>query len=414
MRFALVALAMALGTTGAQAFAPDVSPRPYVRDASPVMTVQASAPNPRFDSWVRAFRSRALGQGISARTFDAAFQGAQYLPDVIAKDRNQAEFVKPIWEYLDSAVSDKRVRNGKAALRKNRRILADIERRYGVEAEVVVAVWGMESAYGEFRGDTPVISALATLAFDGRRGRFFEQQLVAALRILQAGDISADRMTGSWAGAMGHTQFIPTSYEAFAQDFRGDGRRDIWSDDPTDALASTAAYLARSGWQRGQPWGVEVRLPRGFDYSQAGTRQSVAAWTSAGVRGVDDNAVPNHGEARLLLPAGARGAAFLTFRNFQVIERYNAADAYVIGVGHLSDRITGGPAIQAKWPEGDRGLRFAERQELQRRLTQAGFNTKGADGIIGPNTIRAIKGFQQAEGLVPDGYASFDLLRRLR
>jgi len=413
MRFALVALALAVGSS-AHAFAPDVSPRPFTRDAGPVVTVQSSASAARFQSWVQGFRARALGQGISSRTFDAAFQGARYLPDVIEKDRNQAEFVKPIWEYLDSAVSTKRVRNGKAALRQNRRVLSEIEGRYGVEAAVVVAVWGMESAYGEFRGDTPVISALATLAFDGRRGRFFEQQLVAALRILQSGDISADRMTGSWAGAMGHTQFIPTSYEAFAQDFRGDGRRDIWSDDPTDALASTAAYLARSGWQRGQPWGMEVQLPGGFDYGQAGIQKPVTAWNAAGVRGVDGKAVPNYGNARLLLPAGARGAAFLTFRNFQVIERYNAADAYVIGVGHLSDRIKGGPAIQADWPEGDRGLRFAERQELQRRLTQAGFNTKGADGIIGPNTIRAIKGFQQSKGLIPDGYASFDLLRRLR
>ncbi|MEM9975903.1 MAG: lytic murein transglycosylase, partial [Pseudomonadota bacterium] len=282
--------------------------------------------------------------------------------------------------------------------------------------EVVVAVWGLESAYGTFRGDTPVIPALATLAFDGRRGRFFEEQLIAALQILQSGDISPRAMTGSWAGAMGHTQFIPTSYLAYAQDFRGDGQRDIWSDDPTDALASTAAYLARFGWTKGQPWGLEVRLPRGFDYAQSGDRvkRSVAQWMQAGVRDMDGGLIPDHGQASILLPAGAQGAAFMIFDNFGVIERYNAADAYVIGVGHLSDRIAGGPPIRSNWPEGDRSLRFSERQEMQRRLTRAGFDTSGVDGIIGPNTIAAIRAFQKSVGMTPDGYASYEILRRLR
>ena len=223
-------------------------------------------------------------------------------------------------------------------------------------------------------------------------------------------------MTGSWAGAMGHTQFIPTSYLAFAVDFDGDGRRDIWAEDPTDALASTAAYLKRSGWTKGQPWGVEVKLPRGFDYTQANrkTKKSPAAWANAGVVGINGRAVPNYGRASILLPAGARGAAFMIFDNFRAIERYNAADAYVIGVGHLSDRIKGGPPIQASWPEGDRALKFAERKELQQRLTNAGFSTQGVDGRIGPNTINAVRRYQRAQGLIPDGYASLALLQRLR
>ncbi len=335
---------------------------------------------------------------------------------MIEKDRNQSEFTKAIWDYLDSAVSDSRVSNGKAALRQNRRLLDQIEARYGVDKEVVVAVWGLESSYGTYRGDTPLIEALATLAFDGRRGSFFESQLIAALKIVQAGDVDPRQMTGSWAGAMGHTQFIPTSYLAYAVDFTGDGKRDIWSDNPADALASTAAYLARFGWTKGQPWGVEVQLPRGFDFGLTGERvkKSPAEWAALGVRDVDGGKVPNHGAASILMPAGARGAAFMIFQNFHVIERYNTADAYVIGVGHLADRLKGGRAIQANWPREDRALVFAERKELQERLSKAGFSTGGVDGKIGPNTIAAIRAYQRSIGMIPDGYASLDILRRLR
>lgn len=415
-RLALVVFAAVLAGTSAFAVAPLTSPRPVERGAGALGVTPSPVANTGFQRWIAGFRGRAISQGIRPATFDAAFQGVRYNSDVISRDRNQAEFVKPLWEYLDSAVSDTRIRNGRAALRENARVLAEIEARYGVEAEVVTAVWGLESAYGAFRGDTPIIEALATLAYDGRRGRFFEEQLIAALRILQSGDVRPRDMTGSWAGAMGHTQFIPTSYLAYAQDFRGDGRRDIWADDPTDALASTAAYLARFGWTKGQPWGVEVRLPRGFDYGQTGDRikKSPAQWARLGVRDTSGGQVPNHGRASILVPAGARGAAFMIFDNFHVIERYNAADAYVIGVGHLSDRIGGGPAIQADWPRGDRGLRRAERRELQQRLTNAGFSTQGVDGIIGPNTTAAIRAFQRSSGMVPDGYASYEVLRRLR
>ena len=215
---------------------------------------------------------------------------------------------------------------------------------------------------------------------------------------------------------MGHTQFIPTSYLAYAQDFRGDGKRDIWSDDPTDALASTAAYLAQFGWTKGQPWGVEVALPQGFDFGLTGAKikKGTNEWASLGVRDMRGAPVPNHGRASILLPAGAKGAAFMIFNNFHVIERYNTADAYVIGVGLLSDRIGGAGPLSSGWPTGDRNLRFAEKQEMQQRLTRAGYDTQGVDGIIGPNTISAIRRFQQSHGLVPDGYPSFDILKRLR
>lgn len=378
--------------------------------------ILAATSNAGFKRWISGFRTRALRAGISPAVFERSFRGVHYLEEVIERDRNQSEFTKTIWDYLDSAASDKRITNGKAALEQHRATLEAIEAKYGVEKEVVVAVWGLESAYGAFRGDTPIVSALATLSYDGRRGRFFESQLIAALKILQAGDTSAENMTGSWAGAMGHTQFIPTSYLDYAVDFTGDGRRDIWADDPTDALASTAAYLSRFGWETGKPWGVEVNLPEGFAYDLASRKikKTPADWASLGVLGVDGKAIPNHGPGSILLPAGARGAAFMVFKNFAVIERYNAADAYVIGVGHLSDRIGGAAPIKAAWPREDRALTFKERQQMQRLLTAAGFNTRGVDGKIGPNSIRAIKGFQRSVGMIPDGYASLNLLKRLR
>ncbi len=369
-----------------------------------------------FQGWIAGFRDRALAHGIRADVFDAAFQGVAYDPEVIDKDRHQGEFVKPIWDYLDKAVSDERVANGQAALRQHRRLLTRIEETYGVDKEVVAAVWGLESSFGVNRGKLPLVQSLATLAYDGRRGSFFEGQLIAALKIIQAGNVAPRDMTGSWAGAMGHTQFIPTSYLAFAVDFTGDGRRDIWSDDPSDALASTAAYLAHHGWRRGQPWGVEVQLPADFDFGLSGDRvkKSAADWAALGVRDMQGGVVGDHGAASILLPAGARGAAFMIFPNFRAIEHYNAADAYVIAVGHLADRLQGGAPIQAQWPREDRALTLDERIELQERLTTAGFSTGGADGKIGPNTVAALKSFQRSVGMLADGYASLSILQRLR
>lgn len=390
--------------------------RPSNLATAPISAVTQVVANAGFDRWIKEFQSRARAKGIRNDTLRAAFKGVQYDPDVIKRDRNQSEFTKTIWDYLDSAASNTRIANGKSALKTHSRKLDAIEKRFGVEKEVVVAVWGLESAYGSFRGKNDVVRSLATLAYDGRRGAFFEEQLIAALKILQNGDTSPRNMTGSWAGAMGHTQFIPTSYLDYAVDFTGDGRRDIWSDDPTDALASTAAYLSRFGWVTGQPWGVEVQLPQGFDFTLANRKitKSPRQWSRLGVVDMTGRTVPNHGKAAILLPAGSQGAAFMIFKNFSVIERYNTADAYVIGVGHLSDRIRGGASINASWPRGDRALTFAERQEMQRRLTRAGFSTQGVDGKIGPKTIDAVRGYQRSQGLTPDGYASLNLLKRLR
>ena len=373
------------------------------------------AANPDFDRWVLAFRGRAASRGISQSTLDAAFRGAGYLPGVVERDRNQTEFSRTLEDYLAIAASDERVSKGRANYARYGATLRAIEARFGVEGHVVCAIWGLESYYGERRGDTEVISALATLAYDGRRGAFFESQLIAALKIIQSGDIPPARMTGSWAGAMGHTQFIPTSYLAYAVDFDGDGRRDIWSDDPTDALASAGSYLSRSGWRRGQPWGVEVRLPEGFNTGLAGrgTRRGVADWSALGVRAADGGPVPDHGAASLLAPAGAGGPAFLVFQNFNVILRYNNAENYAIGIGHLSDRIRGAGPIRGTFGPDSRGMTIDDRKRLQQRLTAAGYDTGGSDGVIGPKTQDAIRAYQRSQGLSETGEPSLELLRRL-
>jgi lytic murein transglycosylase len=336
--------------------------------------------NSGYAAWVDAFRARAAGRGIAPATLDAGFRGAGYLPGVIERDRNQTEFSRTLEDYLSIAASDERVRKGRAAFARQAPVLAALETRYGVEAEIVTAIWGLESFYGERRGDVPVVSATSTLAYDGRRGAFFEDQLLAALRILQAGDVAPPRLTGSWAGAMGHTQFIPTSYLAFAVDFTGDGRRDIWSEDPTDALASTAAYLQRNGWTRGLRWGGEV--------------------------GAD--APPG----RVIQPQ-AGGPRFSVTRNYDVLKRYNNSDAYAIGVGHLADRIGGGGPLRGGFPPDANGMTRADRMALQRGLTARGYDTGGTDGVIGSNTRAAISAYQSSRGLPVTGEPSLALLRAL-
>lgn len=418
MRWRLILASIGcLGSLAAPVLAtsPEVSARPAERSAPlPDLTAEGTAEG--LADWVQGFRARALSQGITAPTFDAAMQGLRYDADIIRRDRNQAEFTKTIWDYLDTAVSDLRIENGRKALAQWDQTLTRIEAQYGVEKQVIVAIWGLESAYGTFRGSEPVINGLATLAYDARRAEFFEAELIHALRILQNGDTTPDRMQGSWAGAMGHTQFMPSSFQTHAVDFDGDGKRNIWEDDPRDALASTAAYLNHFGWTRGQPWGVEVRLPDTFDYTGA-DRENMklpSGWAALGVTPVAGAFDDSHGPASILLPGGSEGAAFMVFSNFAVIEKYNTADAYVIGVGHLGDRIRGGGPIEQPWPRRLRALTREERVELQERLTAAGFDTVKIDAKMGPLTINAVRRFQKAKGLTPDGFPSLAVLERLR
>jgi lytic murein transglycosylase len=294
--------------------------------------------------------------------------------------------------------------------------LAAIEAESGVDAEGLAAIWGLETRFGTRLGEIPVISATSTLAWEGRRGRFFEAQLVAALKIIQAGDTTTDRMVGSWAGAMGHTQLMPTVYEDYAVDFQGDGRRDIWGRDPTDALASTAEYLRRYRWQRGAPWGLEVHLPEGFDTSGTGrdNRRPVSAWRAAGVRPARGGELPDHGEAAIHAPGGADGPAWILYRNFNVILRYNPSVNYGIGVGYMADRLAGGGPLTRAFGPDETGLTQEERVELQELLNRRGFDAGTPDGVVGRGTEAAIRAYQRARGLVVDGRASQALLRALQ
>lgn len=337
-------------------------------------------PNAAYDAWVSSFRARARRDGISDAVLEAGFSNAGFLPGVVTRDRNQTEFTRTLEDYLAIAASDERVLNGRAAFATYRNVLETLQDTYGVDAEIIAAIWGLESSYGTRRGNIPVISSTSTLAFDGRRGRFFERQLIAALRTLQNGDISAPLMTGSWAGAMGHTQFIPTSYEAYAVDFTGDGRRDIWSDDPSDALASAAAYLQQNGWTRGMRWGREA---------------------------TNDSA-----SGRIIQPQ-AGGPRFSITDNFRVIKSYNNSNSYAIGVGHLADRIAGGGPLLTSFPPDANGMTKADRKELQERLTALGFDTDGVDGVIGTNSRTAISDYQRSRSLPVTGEPSLQLLRSL-
>lgn len=405
-------------TTPTAAPSSPTSPKPAPATNAPTPVAEAMPqPEESFEQWRSRFRTLALGRGISASTFDQAFAGVEPDLAVIAADRSQPEFTKPVWEYLATAVSPLRVRNGKSLLIQQAGLLAALEARYGIEPARLVAFWGMESNYGNNMGNKSVIRSLATLAYEGRRPDFAQDQLIAALGILQHGDVTPERMIGSWAGAMGQTQFIPTTYDQYAVDFDGDGRRDIWGS-TADALASTANYLKASGWQDGKPWGYEVRVPANFDYSLAdmGVRKTLAEWTALGIQGLGlPQPAANPGDtASLLLPAGYRGPAFLVFNNFRTILKYNNSTSYALGVALLSERYRDAGQITAGWPTDDLPLSRSERIELQQRLAALGLDPGSADGIIGTNTRKAIRTYQQSQRLPADGYPSQQLLQRLR
>ncbi|KIN62998.1 Peptidoglycan binding domain protein [Sulfitobacter noctilucicola] len=413
---AAIVLMAAASDSGATGPATSIRPAERSGDIDSRVKTKQTATQAGLEQWVEKFRPRAQAKGITDATFEVAMRGVQYDAGVIKRDRNQAEFTKTIWDYLDTAVSDLRIANGRKALAKWDDTLSKINKRFGVEKEVIVAIWGLESAYGTFRGSEPVINGLTTLAYDARRAEFFEDELIHALHILQNADTTAARMRGSWAGAMGHTQFMPSSFQAHAVDFDQDGRRNIWEDNPRDALASTGAYLRHFGWVEGQPWGVEINLPETFDYTLADRDDTrlPSEWANLGIAPVNGAFDDAHGVGSILLPGGSEGAAFMVFSNFAVIEKYNTADAYVIGVGHLSDRIVGAAAFEHEWPRRLRALSKPERIELQERLTAAGFDTVKIDAKMGPLTINAVRQFQKAKGLVPDGFPSLDVLERLR
>ncbi|MGK9046134.1 lytic murein transglycosylase [Stutzerimonas chloritidismutans] len=378
-----------------------------------IADVRSEATHLSFSQWREQFRAEALAAGISAATFDQAFAGVQPDQAVIEADRSQPEFTRPVWQYLEGAISPQRVRSGRRLLSEHATTLDQIEARYGVDRETLVAVWGLESSFGQIMGDKSVIRSLATLAHEGRRPAFAKSQLIAALEILQHGDVEPQRMRGSWAGAMGQTQFIPTTYNTHAVDFDGDGKRDIWNSS-ADALASAAHYLQASGWKQGKAWGFEVELPEGFDYALADTeiRKPLAEWRRLGLRNLPGD--QEEASASLLLPAGHRGPAFLIMDNFRAILRYNNSSAYALAIGLLAENFQGKGEVAGSWPRGEQPLSRSERLELQERLVAQGFDPGTPDGIIGANTRKAIRGFQQRLGWPADGHPTQELLGRLR
>jgi lytic murein transglycosylase len=372
----------------------------------------AQGHNPaEYRDFIESLWPEARARGVSRSTFDEAFRGVSLNAKIIALTKNQSEFVRPIWQYVRDAVSDQRLEWGRRLSREWAKTLAAVERAYGVPGSIVLGVWGMETNFGSFTGNIDTVEALSTLAYAGYRGTFFRGELLAALQILQHDHVDRRTMTGSWAGAMGQTQFMPSSFLKFAVDGNRDGRRDIWASVP-DALASTANYLRRHGWQPGLPWGYEVELPDGFDFRNF--RQGFRSWAGLGVRRADGKAMPKTGEASLFLPAGANGPAFLVTDNFGVIKSYNSSDAYAIGVAHLGDRLIGGAEIRGAWPMRHALLDHGEREELQKHLSTLGFYNGEADGRFGSQTREAVRNFQLHRGLVPDGYADAGVLHALR
>jgi lytic murein transglycosylase len=376
--------------------------------------VPASAAS--FQTCLASIGARAQASGVSPAVFARQTNGLQ--PDMTVLDamNKQPEFKTPIWDYMAGLVDAQRVADGKQMLARYGSVLAGVQRRYGVDPATVVAVWGVESNYGESPGTRPLVQSLATLAcYGGRRQGYFEGELIATLKIIQRGDVNPSHLTGSWAGAFGNTQFMPSTFLRLAVDGDGDGRRDVVDSVP-DALASTANYLAHSGWQPGGRWGYEVRLPANFKPGLAGRtkKRALSSWAAMGVTRIDGAPLSGGGAGAILLPAGPRGPAFVVFRNFDAIYAYNAAESYALAIAHLSDRIKGGGPFVTPWPTDDPGLSRAQRKELQALLTRAGYDVGAPDGSIGDKTILAIKDAQRRLGLPVTGHPGMQILTALK
>ncbi|HNH89741.1 MAG TPA: lytic murein transglycosylase [Thiobacillaceae bacterium] len=369
-----------------------------------------------FSAWLAAFRAEALSKGLSASTLDGALADVRPIPKVLELDQRQPEFVDTFWNYLDARLGGRQVQAGKDRLWLKRKLLYPIQYRHGVPAALLVALWGMETKYGGFTGGFPVPAALATLAYDSRRAGFFREELLNALRILQEGHVLAKDMKGSWAGAMGQMQFMPSTFLANAVDADGDGRKDIWRSLP-DALESGAEYLAHLGWQSDELWGREVRLPEGFDYAQAtlGNKLPVNQWAALGVTLADGKSLPKSDlPGAILLPQGYAGPAFLVYRNFEVVMGWNRSINYALAALILADRLQGLPPPRLGRDADNRRLSREQVADMQRLLSARGFVTGDPDGVPGSRTREAIRAYQKSAGLPVDGFASATLLEELR
>ena len=373
----------------------------------------ASPAHADFSSCLASLRAQAAQEGISAATLEAAFHGLQPDPKVLTFESSQPEFKTPIWDYMSGLVDDERVADGKAAMAKNEAALAKAEARFGVDRHVLAAIWGVESNFGGDMGQRPLVQSLTTLAcMSPQRPGYFKGELMATLKIADRGDIPLDRLNGSWAGAFGQTQFMPSTFLKLAVDLDGSGRDIV--DSAAAALGSTANYLKHSGWETGEPWGFEVKLPEGYSGpSGRKTKQPMSAWAARGVKRIDGRPL-GEGQAGLLLPAGADGPAFLVTRNFDVIYSYNAAESYTLAIAILAQRLAGGPGIETPWPTDDPGLSRAERREVQTLLNKHGYDVGEPDGSIGAKTKSAIADFESKNGMTQDGRASVKVLEALR
>ena len=376
------------------------------------LPAKPSSGDPKFDAFLEQARITALTQGITPATFDSATAGLRPIASIAAMNANQPEFSKPVWAYLDSAVSARRIKDAQLMLARYGDVLARIEASSGVPKEILVSVWGMETDYGADNGSMNLFAALATLAYDGPRADYAKPEFFAALKIYQQQHYPLSEMTASWAGAFGQTQFTPTTFLKYAADGDGDGQIDLWRSAP-DALASSARLLADQGWQKGQPWGFEVKLPAGFAYEDADTetQKPLSEWRTRGVRTVGGAALPNNSDsAAIYLPAGAHGPAFLLFPNFSVILKYNNAASYALAVALLADRMAGGDGVKHAWPRSERALSRNERISFQADLNKAGFDCGTPDGVLGRKTRSALRQYQKAHGFAADGFPTATLL----
>jgi len=383
--------------------------------ALPLVLAAATAARADFDSCVAGLRSAAAAKGVSGATFDRAMAGVTPDMKVIEAMNNQPEFKTPIWDYLGTLVDDEKVAEGRSMMRQHASTLAAAEQRFGVDRHTIAAVWGVESDFGKARGKMPLVQALSTGAcLAPRRNAFFKGELLATLQIIQRGDVRADRLFGSWAGAFGHTQFIPSTYLRLAVDGDGDGRRDLVDSIP-DALHSTANFMDKAGWVTGASWGYEVRVPGGYSGPTGrNPKQPVSSWAARGIVKFDGSALSGSGNAGLLMPAGRNGPAFLVFKNYDAAYSYNGADSYALAISLLSDRLRGRPGVQGDWPTDDLPLSREQRRELQRLLTQRGYNVGEPDGAVGALTRAAIKEIEGKIGMPQTGRPGEKVLRALK
>jgi membrane-bound lytic murein transglycosylase B len=373
----------------------------------------AAARERAFEIFIQEIKQEATKDGIDAAHLKA-LDALTPDPEVQRLAARQPEYVKPIWAYLTHMVTQERLSLGREQLKAREAFLDGLESKYGVPRGILIAIWGVETNYGGNKGSFSVLRSLATLGYEGKRADFGRQQLLYALRILQSGDVALADFKGSWAGAMGHTQFIPTTYADYAADGTSDGIKDIWTE-PRDALASAAYYLKRMGWQHGLVWGFEVAVPDDFNFAEARIKNAkpVSYWTDKGVRVNGDEIDEKLGDVSIFAPAGLRGPVFLLTKNFRVLLRYNTAPAYALAVGHLSQRFFGAAPFNRAWPNADRPLLPDEIAELQRRLRKAGYDTGDIDGVLGRQTIAAVRDYQKDRGLAADGFATPGLLEVL-